>query len=150
MALRMTWKEAAARGLVPSKPPSEPLAARTLKHLQRANTPEDRLVAAVTARYPGAVRNYRCLPPRRFTLDVAIPELKVAVECDGWAHHGRRLKDFHRDREKRNLLELGGWIVLAFSARDIQRDLPSLMDQVDQAVRLQLTSKPPIDPETGP
>lgn len=144
MPLRMTWTQAAAQGLVKGPAPKATTpASQQLKKLRKSpNGPEQWLFEAVKARYPQAQSQYRCLPPRRFTLDVALPELKIAIEADGWAFHGKHRGDFHRDREKRNLLELDGWTVLAFSARDIKRDLPALMVQVDTAVRNRLTQHP--------
>lgn len=138
----MTWKEAVAKGLVKgSEPKPQGEAAKQLKGLRKGVFgPEQKLFQAVQARYPQAQSGFRCLPPRRFTLDVALPDLKIAIEADGWAFHGKHRRDFHRDREKRNLLELDGWTVLAFSARDINQDLPGLMRQVDQAVQNRLGS----------
>lgn len=97
---------------------------------------QSQLYGAIKNRYPEAVAEYPCIPGRRFRLDVAIPRLKIAVESDGWAWHGRVLRDFLRDREKRNLLAAGGWLVFAFTARSIRRDLYGCVELVDRAVLL--------------
>lgn len=46
-----------------------------------------------------------------FYLDVAFPQVKVAVEADGRAHHSDRYA-FENDRRRWNALAADGWIVL--------------------------------------
>jgi very-short-patch-repair endonuclease len=54
----------------------------------------------------------------RFRIDIAFPELKVAIEIDGWAfHRSRERRD--RDNRKRNLLVKAGWVVLSFGWEDV-------------------------------
>ncbi|HLM17868.1 MAG TPA: DUF559 domain-containing protein [Acidimicrobiia bacterium] len=50
-------------------------------------------------------------PGGRYRLDFAWPELKLALECDGWAHHGTRVA-FGKDRERLSELAAMGWRVL--------------------------------------
>lgn len=67
---------------------------------------------------PEPVREYVFAKPRRFRMDFAWPELKVAVEIDGGVWSGGRHTrgaGFLRDCEKLNLAALGGWAVLRFS-----------------------------------
>lgn len=47
-----------------------------------------------------------------FLLDIAWPELKVAVECDGWTVRSRARGKFDHDRRRNNLLVTHGWIVV--------------------------------------
>lgn len=84
----------------------------------------------IESEFKGAV------PGRRFRLDMAIADLKIAIEVDGWQYHGKHKADFHRDREKRNLLAVEGWAVLAFSARDIFKDPDSVLDIIQSVVEL--------------
>jgi very-short-patch-repair endonuclease len=58
------------------------------------------------------------LAGNRFRIDIAFPELKIAIEIDGWAFH-RTKKRRDRDNRKRNLLARTGWTVLTFSWEDI-------------------------------
>lgn len=51
-------------------------------------------------------------------LDFAFPELRVAVEVDGWAWHVD-VERFRHDRRKQNTLELAGWTVLRFTWHDL-------------------------------
>ena len=48
----------------------------------------------------------------RYRLDFAWPERKLALECDGWEHHGTRLA-FGKDRERLSEMVATGWRVLA-------------------------------------
>jgi very-short-patch-repair endonuclease len=50
-------------------------------------------------------------PGGRYRLDFAWPDLKLALECDGWAHHGGRVA-FGKDRERLSELASMGWRVL--------------------------------------
>jgi hypothetical protein len=61
------------------------------------------------------------LPTGRVKLDRSWPEVKLAVELDGAAHHTSpedRRKDLARDRELAAL----GWVVLRFTYADVLRD----------------------------
>ncbi|WP_024332761.1 DUF559 domain-containing protein [Gordonia hirsuta] len=60
-------------------------------------------------------------PFHGWSIDFAWPDLKVAVEIDGWAYH-RDHKAFLRDSRKRNALALAGWITLSFSWHDLTND----------------------------
>lgn len=51
-------------------------------------------------------------------LDVAWPQLKVAVEIDGFEFHGSR-ESFHADRKRDAALTAAGWLVLRFSIETI-------------------------------
>lgn len=51
------------------------------------------------------------LPGGRYRLDFAWPEQRVALECDGWEHHGRR-SAFAPDRARLSELASARWRVL--------------------------------------
>jgi very-short-patch-repair endonuclease len=61
----------------------------------------------------------------RYRLDFAWPELKVAVETDGWATHGPR-EGFEADRARDAALMARGWRVLRVTYRRLQRQ-PTLV-----------------------
>lgn len=46
------------------------------------------------------------VPGRRYTVDIVIERLKLVLELDGWAHHGKYKEGFQRDREKDRALLL--------------------------------------------
>lgn len=55
---------------------------------------------------------------QRFYLDIAIPELRLAIELDGEQHHGTQ-DAFHRDRGRDRALARAGWLVLRFTAQSL-------------------------------
>ncbi len=61
----------------------------------------------------------------RYRLDFAWPELRVAVETDGWATHGRR-QAFEDDRARDAFLLAAGWRVLRVTYRRLRRQ-PTLV-----------------------
>jgi very-short-patch-repair endonuclease len=58
----------------------------------------------------------------RFRPDIAFPDVRLAVEVDGWAYH-RTKEQRDSDVERDNLLMLAGWRVLRFTWEDV-RDRP--------------------------
>ena len=66
---------------------------------------------------PEAVFQYILGPYR---LDFAYPELKVAIEVDGWEVHGTP-KALRADLERQNALVAMGWTVLRFTWHDVIR-----------------------------
>ena len=57
-------------------------------------------------------------PVGPYRVDVAFPELKVAIEVDGMAVHSDA-DVFQNDRERQNYLVLNGWHVLRFTWQDL-------------------------------
>jgi very-short-patch-repair endonuclease len=51
-------------------------------------------------------------------IDAALPELRLAVEIDGRAHHSGP-REFQRDRTRQNALVALGWTVLRFTWADL-------------------------------
>lgn len=78
--------------------------------------------------YAGAV------PGRRFRLDIAFVDARLAVEVDGWVHHGKFKSDFTRDRVRQNLLTLDGWRILHFTAGQIRRDTHGCIEIIREAL----------------
>jgi hypothetical protein len=59
---------------------------------------------------------------RRRRLDLAYPDLKLAIEIDGWAHHAPR-SAFDADRARENELEIIGWDRLHFTSAFTDRQV---------------------------
>ena len=59
-------------------------------------------------------------------LDVAFPEVLLAIEIDGWAWHSDPER-FQHDRQRQNALVAAGWTVLRFTWAD-------LIERPDQVV----------------
>lgn len=97
-------------------------------------TPHDLLWDAVVLLHPTAAREYPdVVPGRKFRIDIALPEIRLAIEVDGWEWHGKHKGDFERDRERQNLLTIHGWRILRFTAGNIRKDITSVLDAIAQA-----------------
>ena len=58
----------------------------------------------------------------RYRIDYAYPDVRVAIEIDGWATHGTR-NAFDHDRVRGNDLELAGWTLLRFTSSSTRADV---------------------------
>lgn len=96
--------------------------------------PEAVLKAAVEERWPGeASFEFKPLPNRRFRIDIAFIEDRLAVEVDGWVYHGKYKLSFQKDRIRQNLLVIEGWRVLRFFYGEIDKDIESVLDTIAAA-----------------
>lgn len=87
--------------------------------------------------YPEAVWEMKkVVPDRRFSIDIALPLLHIAIEVDGWQYHGKYKRDFIRDREKDRALLLAGWRVVRFTAGEIRHDCDRVLRIVESVARL--------------
>lgn len=83
----------------------------------------------------GAVLEYKgAVPKRRFSLDIAFPALKIAVEVDGWEFHGKYKSAHLKDRERQNLLTLHGWRILRYTAKQILGNVEQCKKEIEQLV----------------
>lgn len=71
-------------------------------------------------------------------IDAAYPELKLAVEVDGFEHHSSP-DAFQRDRTRQNRLVALGWTVLRFTWNDVVKHPAEVAKTVGQA-RARLTA----------
>ena len=90
----------------------------------RRSTLEDALVFQLRALgLPPPVREHRFHATRKWRFDLAYPEIKLAVECEGglWirGRHNRPM-GYQADLEKYNAATELGWRVLRYSDRDIK------------------------------
>jgi len=69
--------------------------------------------------------------PRRYFIDVAIPEYRIAIECDGAYWHANTDEDAKRQQE----IEDAGWTVVRFSEKQIRNDLQSCGRVIDRLLR---------------
>ena len=69
----------------------------------------------------------------RYRLDFAWPERKLALECDGWEHHGTRLA-FGKDRERLSEMVATGWRVLVVTWDDGTRQPRRVVRWVEMAL----------------
>ncbi len=67
---------------------------------------------------PAAVRQHQVqVAGRAYRIDRAIPELRIGVEWDGYAFHGRYRADFDRASLRRAALQAAGWEILNVTSR---------------------------------
>jgi G:T-mismatch repair DNA endonuclease (very short patch repair protein) len=69
-------------------------------------------------------------PILRYDVDFAIPELKIAIECDGEYWH----QDKKRDKERQSKIEKEGWFVLRYSETKINQCLNEIEDELARVV----------------
>jgi hypothetical protein len=77
------------------------------------------------------------LGARLYRLDRAYPELRIAIEIDGYRSHSS-LEAFQSDRARQNDLVTAGWIVLRFTWDDVLRRGPAVIETIRQAIEQQL------------
>lgn len=73
------------------------------------------------------------LDGQRYRIDMAYPELRIAIEADRFAVHGTR-PAFEGDRARQNRLVLAGWQVLRFTWRQVGREPDWVVDQLRIAI----------------
>ncbi len=84
---------------------------------------------AVVAQHPVRVAGGRVL-----RLDLALPDRRVAVECDGFGFHRTR-RDLELDARRHNALALAGWRVLRVTWDQFTRSRDRLAADLDALVR---------------
>jgi very-short-patch-repair endonuclease len=67
------------------------------------------------------------------SVDLAYPDLKIAIECDGSVHLEEGVRD--EDLRKQNELILLGWTVIRFSWNDTRRRPDRVPEVVREAIR---------------
>lgn len=91
---------------------------------------------------PEPVLHYRILDGHRFVaeVDLAYPDLKIAIELDGRIHLDPDV--YERDLPRQNDLILEGWTVLRFTWRRLQERPESIVAEVRAARRLRSSVLP--------
>lgn len=103
-------------------PPESVLEARLIRMLRRARLPEP------TKQYE--VRQRGRLLAR---VDLAYPELRVAIEADGYRYHSGRVA-WQRDLERRNELTSHGWRVIHVTWKDVVSDGQKIVGEIRRAL----------------
>jgi very-short-patch-repair endonuclease len=68
-----------------------------------------------------------------YEIDVGFPDVKVAIEVDGWAWHVD-VDRFRTDRRKQNALVAAGWTVLRFTWQDLQKRPTAVVAEIKSAL----------------
>ena len=71
----------------------------------------------------------------RYRLDRAWPDRKLAVEADGFQHHGRHLV-WKRDRRRVAAIEAAGWRILHVTWDDVTQRPAETLDRIGQALSI--------------
>lgn len=109
-----------------------PLKKPSIKSVKSGNDPQSILWEAVQKKWPHAVSEHPAqVPGRKFRIDIAFLNERLAVEMDGWQYHAKHLEDFKRDRRRQNLLVTHGWRVLRFTAADIHQDIDGCLNLIE-------------------
>lgn len=66
------------------------------------------------------------------TLDLAYPDIKLAIEADGYDFHSKR-DDWEHDRIRRNALTALGWLVLHVTWRGLRSNPDRIVADVRRA-----------------
>jgi len=88
--------------------------------IRNPSKPQVELYNHIKQIYPTAILNYpiKVFKGKHYSLDVAIPELKIDFEYDGvYWHKGRKVRDFFRDE---NLIERGWCVVRVFGVNELR------------------------------
>jgi len=72
-------------------------------------------------------------PCGKYRIDLALPEYRLAIECDGKAFHSTKEQKAH-DYRKNAYLRKNGWKVLRFSGSKIQRDLANVLRKIGNEI----------------
>jgi very-short-patch-repair endonuclease len=98
----------------------------------RADSAAERLMISILreAALSGWVRGH---PFARWTIDVAFPAAKLAIEVDGWAWH-MDVERFRADRQKGNALVRAGWDLLRFTWHDLNNRPDYVLGEIRAAL----------------
>ena len=134
--IRLSLAEAKRLGLNVAAAAPARRGRQTVASRRQRRMPEDVLWQAVVRAYPDACREYvGAVPGRRYRIDVALVEDRIAVECDGWQYHGKFKSAHESDRERQNHMAVAGWLVLRFTAGQIFKDLEGVSATIEKAVQ---------------
>ena len=136
MPVRLSLQQAQRLGIIP------PAARCSAREKQHKRDPQRILHDALCRRLPDEAIQYEAqglIPGRRFRADIWIPRSRIAVEMDGFQYH-RSKAAFQADRERQNLFAAQGITVLRYFARQVFRDLDSVIEQIAKVHQRRVTN----------
>ncbi len=89
----------------------------------------------------------RLAAAEEYWLDLAIEELRLAVEVDGWTVHSRADK-YDTDRERQNALVGAGWTVLRYTPRRLREDLDGTVTEILDLAAALRRNRLPAEPDS--
>lgn len=108
-----------------------------------ASDPREILFAALQARFgnyaddnPGGVAREvgGVLAGRRFRLDFALVDRRIAIELDGFQFH-RDKKSYGRDRERSRKLFAAGWETIRVTAGQVFNGVDQVLDDIESGIK---------------
>ena len=76
---------------------------------------------------------------RKWRFDLALPDVKVAIEIEGVTTEGgrhQRTKGYTNDCYKYNRAQILGWIVLRYTPKMVTHDTDNCIRQIRMAIKL--------------
>lgn len=93
------------------------------KNTHKESCPQYVLTQALQNRWPEIQAEFEPhIDGRKFSIDLAFPDVKLAIEVDGWQYHGKYKSGFQKDRQRQNLLTIHGWRILRFFYKEIMNE----------------------------
>ncbi len=83
-------------------------------------------------------------PIRRYRIDVALPEYRLAIECDGKAYHSSKKAKAH-DRTRDAYLRSIGWKTLRFSRSAINGNMSKVRTRIESEIQKKCSSGCPSE-----
>ena len=68
-------------------------------------------------------------------MDFAFPDEKLAIEFDGYRHHGFSKTGFHNGLARQNFLVTHQWRFLRYTLTDVRDRLDLVLKQIDSALK---------------
>ncbi len=135
-------KKTSSRRKAPKLPPSNALFAAypaalrpILARILGVSPPQFELtVLAIAAFGDRLAIELRALNGRKIELDLAIPDLKLGIEVNGWANHGKSLDSFTSDHERTQDLMIDGWVILPITAGQINANPGACIDLIRRVI----------------
>ena len=82
------------------------------------------------------MRNYPVIcqyPFSRYRLDMALPNLKIAIEADGKDFHSSPKQKAH-DKKRDAFLRSHGWVTLRFSGSQINKNMSRVITRIEKEI----------------
>ncbi|MFV9511794.1 endonuclease domain-containing protein [Tepidibacillus sp. LV47] len=92
---------------------------------------ERRLYDALTSRGHYIVTQY---PMGKYRIDIALPQNKIAIECDGHQFHSSK-EAKERDKRKDKFLRSKGWKVIRIPGWMIYKSLPRVIRIIEDEIK---------------
>ena len=80
------------------------------------------------ATLPEAVERQHKIGP--YTIDIAYPKIKLAVECDGKEYHEDDKRQIERDQRRDKYLARRGWRIIRISGIEIRRNIGACVEKI--------------------